>query len=142
MNRIIMQSESDLPQAAAEFLKFLADHRIFAFYGEMGAGKTTLIKEICRQMEVKDNVSSPTFALVYEYSTGRGIVYHFDLYRVKDLSELYDLGYEDYFYGGGYCFIEWPDIAEQILPEKHVKVKIKVGQEGARLLDIMPQNVS
>ncbi len=142
MSRIIMQSENDLPQAATEFIRQMGDHRIFAFYGEMGAGKTTLIKEICRQMEVKDNVSSPTFALVYEYSTVKGTVYHFDFYRVKELSELFDLGYEDYFYSGEYCFIEWPEMAEHILPEKHVKVKISVGKEGARLLEILPGDVS
>ncbi len=108
---------------------------VYAFYGEMGAGKTTFIKAICKQLQVRDNVSSPTFALVYEYfSQIKGPVYHFDLYRIEDLSELFDLGYEDYFYSGNLCFIEWPEKAEELLPKNTKKVKLTIKNDGSRIV--------
>lgn len=120
------------PAAVKELLKNFSSCRVFAFYGEMGAGKTTIIKEICRQLGVKENeMSSPTFALINEYRSAEGIpVFHFDFYRIKDEAEVFDLGYEDYFYSGNYCFIEWPEKIPNILPANCVKVQIKV--EGER----------
>ncbi len=105
--------------------------RIFAFYGEMGAGKTTLIQKLCENLEVKDIVSSPTFAIINEYETARaGNIYHFDFYRLKKLEEAFDIGYEDYFYSGDYCFIEWPEKVTDLLPENTIPVFIMVGDEN------------
>lgn len=123
-----------------ETAKLLLDHfpeeRIFAFYGSMGAGKTTLIKAICRELGSKDYVTSPTFALINEYSTSNGsVIYHFDFYRIKKLEEAYDLGYEDYIYSGNYCFIEWPEMIESLLPDGIVAVSIKEGEKGVRHFD-------
>lgn len=124
-----------IEQPAKEFAKLFADYRIFAFYGEMGAGKTTFIKALCKEAGVTDIVSSPSFALIYEYMTGSGnTIYHFDFYRIKKLSELYDLGYEDYLYSGNICFIEWPEKAEDILPSETVKVFLTVNEDGSRKL--------
>ncbi len=125
--------EKNILQAAFAFTRELGDRRVFAMYGEMGAGKTTFIKAICKVLNVEDVVSSPTFALVYEYSSAEaGVIYHFDLYRIKEIEELYDLGYEDYFYSGNLCFIEWPEKAEYLLPEDAVKVFITVNPDGSR----------
>ena len=105
-----------------------------AFYGKMGAGKTTFIKALCEHMGVKDVITSPTFAIVNEYEseTTGGQIFHFDFYRIKKLEEVYDLGYEEYFYGGAYCFIEWPELIEDLLPENAVKVTIKENADGSR----------
>jgi tRNA threonylcarbamoyladenosine biosynthesis protein TsaE len=127
----------EIDEAAKEFAKLFSSHRIFAFYGEMGAGKTTFIKALCKQAGVKDNVCSPTFALVYEYNTHSGeSIFHFDFYRIKNQSELFDLGYEDYLYSGKICFIEWPELAENLLPEVTVKVKISINPDESRTLYI------
>ncbi len=108
--------------------------RFYAFFGKMGVGKTTLIKEFCRQIGVDDNVCSPTFAIVNEYNARRGEpVYHFDFYRLKDLAEAYDIGYEEYFYGGNWCFTEWTEKIEPLLPERYVRIDIEE-QEGNRIL--------
>ena len=130
---------SELP-AIRETARLLLDHfpeeRVFAFYGAMGAGKTTLIKAVCRELGSKDNITSPTFALINEYSTeDRAVIYHFDFYRIKKLEEAYDLGYEDYIYSGNYCFIEWPEMIESLLPEGIVEVRIKETEKGARLIE-------
>ncbi len=126
-------AEKDVPQAARAFSGIMGDHRVFAFYGEMGAGKTTFIKALCEVLKVRDVVSSPTFALVYEYNSEvAGAVYHFDLYRIRKIEELYDLGYEDYFYSGNLCFIEWPEKAEHLLPSDALKVFITVNPDGSR----------
>ena len=133
MTEISIREESRIDEAAKEFVALMGASKVFAFYGEMGAGKTTFIKAICRELKVNDNVSSPTFALVYEYfSEKRGSIYHFDLYRIKNLIELYDLGYEDYFYSGNLCFIEWPEMAGALLPELARKVELKVNSDGSR----------
>ena len=101
---------------------------VVAFYGPMGAGKTTLIKDLCHRMGVTDEVNSPTFAIVNEYITEEGeSVYHFDFYRIKKLEEAYDIGYENYFYSGNLCLIEWPELIEPLLPERYIRVDIALG---------------
>ena len=118
-------SESGLVPIAKKLLTLFPEARVFAFYGSMGAGKTTFIKALCREMEVNDIVQSPTFSIINEYKTrSGGSIYHFDFYRVKKLEEVYDIGYEDYFYSGDYCFIEWPELVEVLLPEGTVRVSI------------------
>lgn len=125
--KIEINQLSDLKRAAISLLNFSEDNTIFIFEGEMGAGKTTFIKAICAQLDIEDLVSSPTFSIVNEYKARTGnIVYHFDFYRIKNLSEAYDIGYEEYFYSGNICLIEWPEKIEELLPEKYVRVKIEV----------------
>ena len=121
--------------AAAEFLKELGDRKIVAFYGSMGAGKTTFIKAICDVLGVTDTVNSPTFAIVNEYLAASGdSIFHFDFYRIKKIEEAYDFGYEDYFYSGNLCLIEWPELIEELLPEDTVRVKIEEIETGERIL--------
>ena len=128
----------NIDKAAAEFLKGLGDRKIVAFYGSMGAGKTTFIKAICDVLGVTDTVNSPTFAIVNEYLAANGeSVYHFDFYRIKKIEEAYDFGYEDYFYSGNLCLIEWPELIEELLPEDTVRVKIEEVDEGERLLTLI-----
>lgn len=123
-----------LPEVARKLLEEFRDDRFFAFFGKMGVGKTTLIKELCLTLGVEDNVCSPTFAIVNEYVSGTGEqVYHFDFYRLKNLGEAYDLGYEEYFYSGCYCFTEWTEKVEELLPERYVRVEIEE-QDGKREL--------
>ena len=127
---------SALQETARMLLNNFPNDRIFAFYGAMGAGKTTFIKAICHELGSTDYVTSPTFALINEYSTTEGsVIYHFDFYRIKKLEEAFDLGYEDYIYSGNYCFIEWPEMIEQLLPEGIVEVRIKEGDKGVRLVE-------
>ncbi len=127
---------SALPKSAKLLLGNFPDDRVFAFYGEMGAGKTTFIKACCKELGSQDYVTSPTFALINEYRTTNGLViYHFDFYRIKKLEEAFDLGYEDYLYSGNYCFIEWPEMIETLLPEGIVKVSIKEADNGSRLVE-------
>lgn len=122
-----------LDTVARNLLKQFPDHRIFAFYGKMGAGKTTFIQSVCKILGTNDNVTSPTFALINEYKTGQQkSIFHFDFYRIKDIVEAFDLGYEDYLFSGNYCLIEWPEMIESLLPENIVKVKIEVDEDGAR----------
>ncbi|MBR3987228.1 MAG: tRNA (adenosine(37)-N6)-threonylcarbamoyltransferase complex ATPase subunit type 1 TsaE [Bacteroidales bacterium] len=125
MKRTI-DSIAALPQVAQELLETFADERFFAFFGKMGVGKTTLIKEICHQLGVEDNVCSPTFAIINSYSTATGEpVYHFDFYRLKNLDEAYDIGYEEYFYSGNWVFTEWTEKVEELLPNHYVRVEIE-----------------
>ena len=119
-------------EAAREFISVIGDHRVFAFYGSMGAGKTTFVKAICEELGVEDVITSPTFAIINEYSGRNGVIYHFDFYRIKKLEEVYDMGYEDYFYSGALCFIEWPELIEDVLPEDAVKVRITENADGSR----------
>ena len=134
---IIIESKRDLRSAASKFLGMTGNSRIFAFYGPMGAGKTTIIKAICNELGVVDTVTSPTFTLVNEYNTlSDQAIYHIDFYRIKKPEEVFDFGVEEYFSSGNYCFIEWPDMAEAILPEETVKVRIRVAQEEQRLVVI------
>jgi tRNA threonylcarbamoyladenosine biosynthesis protein TsaE len=116
-----------LDKVAKTLAAVAAEANVFAFYGPMGAGKTTLIKQFCRRLDVTDEVNSPTFSIVNEYLTTKDeSVYHFDFYRINKLEEAYDIGYENYFYSQWLCLIEWPEKIEQLLPEKYVKVQIAV----------------
>jgi len=126
--RFIIDSENGLGFAARELLAFHPGMRVFAFYGQMGAGKTTYIKSICRELGVTDIVQSPTFSIINEYKTDFGeSVFHFDFYRIKKLEEIFDIGYEDYLYSGSYCLIEWPEMMEELLPASSLKVIISPG---------------
>ena len=110
---------------AQTLLSTFPDERFFAFFGKMGVGKTALIKELCAELGVEDNVCSPTFAIVNEYSDRHNApVYHFDFYRMKSQAEAYDIGYEEYFYSGNYCFTEWTEKIEDLLPKHYVRVEI------------------
>ena len=120
-------------EVAREFIEHIGDHRVFAFYGKMGAGKTTFVKAICEELGVDDVITSPTFAIINEYETpSNSPIYHFDFYRIKKLEEVYDMGYEDYFYSGSLCFIEWPELIEEILPDDAVRVSIAEQEDGSR----------
>lgn len=124
-----------LPAAAGRVLAIAQKRCVFLFYGEMGAGKTTLIKELCKQLGVQDTVSSPTFSIVNEYSAKAGLIYHFDFYRIKSETEALDLGYEDYVYSGEICFIEWPEKISSLIPEQHVEVRLELLSENERLIN-------
>ena len=130
---IIIRDLGHIREAARQFIEAMGDQHVFAFYGHMGAGKTTFIKAVCEEMGVDDVVTSPTFAIVNEYTAAGGTpIYHFDFYRIKKLEEVYDMGYEDYFYGDGLCFIEWPEMMEELLPDGAIKVQITENPDGTR----------
>lgn len=135
MNSIRIASLQELEQGAARFLDLAGEHRIMAFSGEMGAGKTTFIQAICRKLGVEVEVNSPTFALVNEYFSPTGdSIYHFDLYRIESPDELFDMGYEEYFYSGSRCLIEWPEKARDLIPENALWVKIEIDKNEARII--------
>ena len=137
MNRhtINIENLDFYPQAAAQFIAAMQGRRIFAFYGSMGAGKTTFIKALCEAMGVEDAINSPTFAIVNEYESAAGdTIYHFDFYRIKSIAEVYNMGYEEYLYSNAYCFIEWPELIEELLPEETVKVTIEESTDGHRTI--------
>ncbi len=130
-----VNSLDELNSVAGELIQHFPNERVFAFYGKMGAGKTTFIQAICRALGSTDNVTSPTFALINEYM-GREMnsIFHFDFYRIKAIEEAFDLGYEDYIYSGDYCLIEWPEMIEPLLPESLVEVKIDVQDDESRVI--------
>jgi tRNA threonylcarbamoyladenosine biosynthesis protein TsaE len=131
----IIFKEEDIRQAAKQFVEHMGENTVFAFYGKMGAGKTTFIKAVCEELGVGDTVTSPTFAIVNEYEAADGRpIYHFDFYRIKKVSEAYDMGCEEYFYSGHPCFIEWPELIEEVLPEDTVVVTIEALPDGGRRL--------
>ena len=132
--RIEIKNQDSIKEAAQQFIREMGDSRVFAFYGKMGAGKTTFIKAICEELGVEDVITSPTFAIVNEYEAPDTTIYHFDFYRIKKLEEVYDMGYEDYFYGGGLCFIEWPELIEELLPEDALSITITEQSDGTRLV--------
>ncbi len=133
---IKISSLDNIHKAARQFIAAMEDNTVFAFYGKMGAGKTTFIKAVCEELGVTDVINSPTFAIVNEYrsdTTGE-LIYHFDFYRIKKLDEVYDMGYEDYFYSGALCFIEWPELIEELLPGDAVTVRIEEQPDGSRTI--------
>ena len=136
---------NNIREAAREFISQIGDHHVFAFYGKMGAGKTTFIKALCEELGVEDVITSPTFAIVNEYEVNDNSsrytlhsslkkIYHFDFYRIKKIEEVYDMGYEDYFYSGNLCLIEWPELIEDLLPEEALCVTIEEQSDGSRLI--------
>lgn len=128
-------SLSELEGVAKEMISEFSEERVFAFYGKMGAGKTTFIQSVCRVLGSDDNVTSPTFALINEYNTANmESIFHFDFYRIKELEEAFDLGYEDYIYSGSYCLIEWPEMIDPLLPDTIVEVKIEVQDDESRVI--------
>ena len=133
---ITIKDLDHIEEAAREFIGQMGDDTVFAFYGKMGAGKTTFIKALCKLLGVEDEVNSPTFAIINEYrsETTAELIYHFDFYRIKKLEEVYDLGYEDYFYSGALCFIEWPELVEELLPLDAKKVTITENADGSRTI--------
>lgn len=133
MMNIKIESVDKIDEAAIEFIKSMGDNTVFAFHGEMGAGKTTFIKAICENLGVSDTINSPTFAIVNEYRSDSGeLIYHFDFYRINKEEEAFDFGYEDYFYSGSLCFIEWPEKVESLLPKDTVNVSIIIQADGSR----------
>ena len=135
---IRIQDLDHIHEAAREFIAQIGDRRVFAFYGKMGAGKTTFVKAVCEELGVEDVITSPTFAIVNEYK-GVDTIYHFDFYRIKKLEEVYDMGYEDYFYSGNLCFIEWPELIEELLPDDAVCVNIVEQSDGSRIVSFDTQ---
>jgi tRNA threonylcarbamoyladenosine biosynthesis protein TsaE len=134
---ILIKDKRHLPAAARELLNHSADKKIFAFYGSMGAGKTTIIKALCKNLGAIDIVSSPTFTLVNEYKTSGGeSLFHIDFYRIKKQEEVYDFGLEEYLTGDSYCFMEWPELVEELLPEETVRVRIIVDNDEQRVLSL------
>jgi len=133
MGKITFTGLNEIKTAAKKFLKQNSQRKHFAFYGEMGAGKTTFIKELCHLLNSTDVVTSPTFSLINEYHTTGDIrIFHFDFYRINDIEEVYNIGYEDYFYSNEYCFVEWPELVEELLPDTMIKVTITVLEDGSR----------
>jgi tRNA threonylcarbamoyladenosine biosynthesis protein TsaE len=135
MKNIRINKKEQLGKVVRIILKEYEDYRVFAFYGELGSGKTTVIQEICRELEMQDVVNSPTFSVVNEYwsNDNKMVVYHFDFYRIRKLEEVFDFGYEEYFFSGNFCFIEWPELIESILPAETIPIHIEVGMNEERI---------
>jgi tRNA threonylcarbamoyladenosine biosynthesis protein TsaE len=131
---IVINNIKDINKAAQTFIDNMPEGNVIAFYGNMGAGKTTFIKALCEELGVEDEVTSPTFAIVNEYTctNAPSKIYHFDFYRIKKLEEVYDMGYEDYFYSDSLCLIEWPELIEELLPDDVTKVHIIEQSDGSR----------
>ncbi|HZX58844.1 MAG TPA: tRNA (adenosine(37)-N6)-threonylcarbamoyltransferase complex ATPase subunit type 1 TsaE [Mucilaginibacter sp.] len=129
-----VKSLDELELAAEKLIQFAEQEKIFLFYGDMGAGKTTFIKSLCTRLGTKENVTSPTFSIVNEYRGATNKIYHFDFYRLKKQDEALDMGYEEYFYSGDYCFIEWPEKIAGLLPEHYIRVEIQVLSNNQRML--------
>jgi len=137
MNSLIFSfALTEIDDIVAEFIHFAADQRIFLFYGDMGAGKTTFIKSLCAALGVKESVTSPTFSIVNEYVAGANKIFHFDFYRLKNQNEALDMGYEEYFYSGAYCFIEWPEKIPDLIPSHYLKVEINALPDQSRQLTV------
>ena len=136
MKRIEIDSLSELERVAEEILSSIGERRVVLLRGGMGAGKTTLVSRIASKLGAEDTVTSPTFALVNQYEGREGTIYHFDFYRINRVEEVFDLGYEEYFYSGELCFVEWPEMVEGLLPEDAMEVRIKVGDDDKRIFEI------
>lgn len=142
IKKIRIADLQDIERAAVEFIQYIsqsdAQSNIFAFYGHMGAGKTTFVTAICKALGVEDTVNSPTFTIVNEYRAAKGFpVYHFDFYRINKLQEAYEIGIDEYFSGDGLCLIEWPEKIEELLPEDIIKVAITPQEDGSREVEII-----
>ena len=134
--KIVIRNIRELPEAVKTLLKHTGEKRLLAFYGSMGSGKTTIIKAVCKSLGATDSVTSPTFTLVNEYKTADGnSLYHLDFFRIKKRDEVFDFGIEEYFSSGSFCFMEWPELIEDILPPETVKIKITVGPDEKRILE-------
>lgn len=131
---IEINSKSDLPAAAKKLLFFADSPKVFLFFGEMGAGKTTFIQALCAELGVTDLVASPTFSIVNEYNSRQGVIYHFDFYRIKNEEEAFDIGFEEYLYSGNYCFIEWPEKITSLWPPNYVKVNVMAISDTQRVV--------
>lgn len=133
---IKIESLDHIHEAAQQLIDNMGKGNVFAFYGKMGAGKTTFIKAICECLQVDDVITSPTFSIVNEYYSNKldDSIYHFDFYRIKKVEEVFDMGYEDYFYSGRLCFLEWPELIEGLLPKDAVKVHIMEQEDGSRFI--------
>jgi tRNA threonylcarbamoyladenosine biosynthesis protein TsaE len=135
--RILITDKKHIPAAAKKILEYTSGQKLLAFYGSMGAGKTTIIRAICRILGTGDIVTSPTFTMINEYRTNKNeIIYHIDFYRIKKAEEVFDFGIEEYFASGLYCFIEWPELIGDILPPETAKIRITVGNNEERIIDI------
>lgn len=135
MEQIVIRGLSSIEDAASELIEQIGGRKVVAFYGEMGAGKTTLISEICRQLGVNEKVCSPSFAIVNVYKTDDNKpIYHFDFYRIRKIEEAYDFGYEEYFYSGDLCLIEWPELVEELLPEDTLRLEIMAIDQNIRIV--------
>ena len=133
---LLINSPDELYDTAESILSFAPHNRIFLFYGDMGAGKTTLIKSMCKALGTSDNIASPTFAIVNEYKATTTTIYHFDFYRLKIETEAMDMGFEEYLYSGNYCFIEWPEKIPELLPDHYISISIKVVDNGGRYISV------
>lgn len=133
--KIKLNSELELPEAASALLNFAENEKIFLFEGEMGAGKTTFIKAICRELGVLDTASSPTYSIVNEYEYSGGKVFHFDFFRIKNENEAFDIGFEEYLDSGEYCFIEWPEMINSLWPQHYIRIRINQDEDGRRIID-------
>jgi len=137
MTELRINSLEEINSVAKKFIELVGTRRVFAMYGSMGVGKTTFVKAICEELGVEDTINSPSFAIVNEYHTKEDkIVYHFDFYRIEDVQEAYDFGYEDYFYSQALCFIEWPERIESILPSDVINLNFTEEEDGSRLIQI------
>lgn len=135
--KLTVTTEQELPQVTEQVLTAFGNRKVILFYGEMGVGKTTLIKQLCKQLGVEEVTTSPTFSIVNEYLTNTGkSIYHFDFYRIEEEAEVFDLGYEDYFFSDNYCFIEWPEKIPNLLPEETVTLKIELGENNERIIEV------
>jgi len=135
MKQITAVSLNELPIVAKTIISDTPNQFVYAFFGNMGAGKTTLIKAICNELGVDEIVTSPTFALINEYSDkNSNPIYHFDFYRIKKIDEVFDIGYEEYFYSNNYCFIEWPEMVIELLPKSYVRIMINEDEDGKRVI--------
>ncbi|HHU47553.1 MAG TPA: tRNA (adenosine(37)-N6)-threonylcarbamoyltransferase complex ATPase subunit type 1 TsaE [Bacteroidales bacterium] len=140
--KFIAKNEEELTQVAKDLLRSYPDYRIFAFYGDMGTGKTTFIKELCRQLGVKNLTSSPSFAIINEYwSENDEPIYHFDFYRINDKVEVFDIGFSDYLFSGNYCFIEWSEKIEEFLTSDHLHISIEVDDNFYRIFAIKEMKI-